>query len=257
MPAEWEPQDPDLDQALNSVQGLANLHFVSEAITLARQILNQRRNLSPNIKVYLIVMVASCLREQGDIPAARRELSKIDVRSISNQEVDLEVRFAYMTEEAALALEDGDREKALRLATEMARLMPNASRAWANLASVRYAVGDLHGAIDAMQGAFNIASPMEYFSTLIPWLLEAEEYQWASNVATLAVDRHPTSGEAHALKAIAWISFLCAGTLPRSPQTYITQIVSDADKARKLGISPEVNAVLERELAVLWRSLGQ
>ena len=238
---------------------MANLHFVSDAIALARQILNERRDLPLNAKVYLSAMTANLPAEQGDIPAARRELSK-NAGSVTSQEVSLDVRIVYMTEEAALAFEDGDREKALRLATEMTRLMPNASRAWANLANVRYAVGDLHGAIEAMQGAFNIASPMEYFSTLIPWLLEAGEYQWASNMATLAVDRHPHSGEAHALKAIAWISFLCAGTFPGSPQTYITQIISDADKARKLSISREMNAVLENhlaELAVLRRSLGQ
>ena len=105
-----------------------------------------------------------------------------------------------MIEEAALAFEGGDRQKAIRLATEMTRIMPKSSRAWANLANVRYAVGDLRGAIDAMQGAFNIASPMEYFSTVIPWLLEAGEYQWAATFASLAVDRHPSIGEAYALR---------------------------------------------------------
>ncbi|WP_067904711.1 protein kinase domain-containing protein [Actinomadura chibensis] len=243
---------PDIGLAYAAAQGLSRLGFHEEGLEAARE-LRERTVEFPEVWAMCGILMAGCLTESSRYQEAADILEEVRARQAEYSET---ARSALLSERAAVAMGRSHQLmlEARRLSEEALSLAPDTGRTWFNLATIRYALRDVDGAIEAMDRSLLFSKSTQSFVRVVSWLSEARRHREAINYAHLAVARHPQDGAAYGARTTAFLRSVLDATSGLAPvEAQLEQALADADLARRYGISADVGGQISGLLDEVWK----
>lgn len=182
-----EPPGPDMGTVREVIRGMVNLGLVDDAIDAYARVLSRLPDISADESTrYLLVRA---LNDRSRWHEAEEHLNWLAERTAN---ADDRWRGAVTGERAPAAHAAGRRKEALRLFAESARLVPESSVGWSNLATALEEEGLLEDAVLALQMAILRSLNLVYLITVAKWLIRLGRPHEALRYARVAAKVHPT-----------------------------------------------------------------
>ncbi|SCG76199.1 protein kinase domain-containing protein [Micromonospora coxensis] len=209
-----EPSGPDVSTIREAIRGLVNLGFADDAIDSYNRSTARRPEISDDEHTRYLMVRA--LNDQRRWQEAEEHLDWLAERMADADDV---WQGALTGERARVSLAAGRRAEALQLFARSARMIPQSSVAWSNLAILLHGEDLVEDAVVAMQMAMLRSLNLFYLGALAGWLVDLGRPREALRYAEVAVKIHPRELAARGLVLLAEraMADLPDGDRPASP----------------------------------------
>lgn len=242
-----EPLPPDIFDLQSAASGLVQLGFNDDAIRAGRACVEAATRAGGDVGKDLAraarIVLARALRQSGRLRNAEAQLRLV----AKPRQMDPVLQEAYYVEKGALAAERDDHAEALRMFQRAAAQRSESSAPWADMAISLWELGQADEAVTAMMRALAIATDLQFYIHLVPWLITLGRIEQALSVAGDGVTHHPASDMAYLMRALARIARYGEKADSRHPvkqlDKYSQAAIADLEKAARMGAPSEIVAM--------------